>query len=909
MDNPNQEIEEYSYNITRSDRLQELHGISKLTPLSLLSFPLGKRLRCKIEAAQQVGLRELPYPFEAAIAVDSDIDRSNRRHYSGYVGQLVDDLGLDFGDSVWLHSNRGLYPGIGFFSRHLTLTDEPAAEKQHAETSLDWCKVLAEYHRGNIDHWHSFLVRGPRVTIVKQFDERDGVVYGRPPREKPEQNSPLFNSHIFPVTGVSVFTCSTDTTVARLWIETEDGGRYEYEPETDEETYPFLRRDFGGEGHAFFVLRYGVESCIQPPDLEEITGIGVELEANESNNEVVRLYLYNFHTGLLLNRLSYLRDECHVAMNLITTHAQWHFYHSKNYESIIASNRERISSNSSNVKESYFGSFDEPGLQFSTVADEKDSFCRLFPDLVQNYGLRFVRLSGGDLDVRDFYGVSNSPFNAVYPTRTRTDSCFYIMRNTASSIPEHLSRDLQPEVRRKTTALTFAYRLATLLVDATKYPGSIFVFYTHLGNLWPHDKPTEPYFEEPTLLELRRRMYGLPKKQAEDNSNNNYLNYYLQFFPDLEETRIWFSRPSVVCDFALMMQALPGAVEREGENVVRLHSWDDPILGVRLPESVYQLYGITFYVADAAAAQVLLDGMAVTDLVRNRADDSGRESVTVAACGIRHVVFDEADPKLLRSWGRYGGQWKERGARWAWMDKEAYSGSYYGRLTREPARWPQRLWTGGDELGHVKFSCKDMPAPGCQHFMYALRRGNESSLFGIVLETVSGEYFYFGDEALLEDVQASHGLAGWYVFDSRYGQAGKWRRYVVPFYDMCWSADVDAHCGLPSRGIRHIEMLLGGGEQAQVDIDCMELGRPRTSAVAEAGGRIVIGGRARGRCVRLGRWGGNLCAEREAEVDAAGSFRFVDLEPGAYALWTEDTPPRKPLVIEANSDRFDIVIN
>lgn len=126
-----------------------------------------------IEAA---GLRWLPYRFGSALAVVSDVDASNRDRYAGYIGMLVEELGFDFGDSTWLLSERR---SLGFFSPHLSLgRSEPSESYTNTRT---FTESVAEFHKGNIDHFHAFSRHGPRVAVI------DDVQTGRR-RKRPDRS-------------------------------------------------------------------------------------------------------------------------------------------------------------------------------------------------------------------------------------------------------------------------------------------------------------------------------------------------------------------------------------------------------------------------------------------------------------------------------------------------------------------------------------------------------------------------------------------------------------------------------------------------------------------------------------------------------------------------------------------------
>ncbi len=88
---------------------------------SELGLSLGERKAVE-QALADKGIRQLPYGFDSAVAVVSDVDGSTRARYAGYVGMLVDELGLDFGDSSWMLWERSgpRERGLGFFSPYLT---------------------------------------------------------------------------------------------------------------------------------------------------------------------------------------------------------------------------------------------------------------------------------------------------------------------------------------------------------------------------------------------------------------------------------------------------------------------------------------------------------------------------------------------------------------------------------------------------------------------------------------------------------------------------------------------------------------------------------------------------------------------------------------------------------------------
>lgn len=69
-------------------------------------------------------------------------------------------------------------------------------------------------------------------------------------------------------------------------------------------------------------------------------------------------------------------------------------------------------------------------------------------------------------------------------------------------------------------------------------------------------------------------------------------------------------------------------IQTENVAVIDIHSVEDPVSGTRMP-SLDDLQGITFYVPAGAEARVRVAGAEIRDIMKNRADETGRESVTI----------------------------------------------------------------------------------------------------------------------------------------------------------------------------------------------------------------------------------------------------------------------------------------
>ena len=123
------------------------------------------------------GLRDMPFGFASAMSIVSDVDAANQPLYDAYVGQLVGQYGLDFGDSCWLRwhgvENRSgavVAHSLGFFSDSFTDGHERSASEFRQARTL--YHSINEYHAGNLEHFHSYLPYGPRVIWMRTIEVR-----------------------------------------------------------------------------------------------------------------------------------------------------------------------------------------------------------------------------------------------------------------------------------------------------------------------------------------------------------------------------------------------------------------------------------------------------------------------------------------------------------------------------------------------------------------------------------------------------------------------------------------------------------------------------------------------------------------------------------------------------------------
>ena len=397
---------------------------------------------------------------------------------------------------------------------------------------------------------------------------------------------------------------------------------------------------------------------------------------------------------------------------------------------------------------------------------------------------------------------------------------------------------------------TFVERLDRVLDAAASSPGLAWPIYTHLGALerGAISGLPSPYLEGAALGELQDRVFNLSGTVAADR-------------------RTWFCRASTLYDYALMLRKITDRVERPDPDTVSIRSWNDPILDTTLPLAPSQLYGLTFYVDDPRRARVLLDGEPIPTLVRNPPDATGRPSVTVAECEIRHVLFERLDPahNLPDEIGLEG--------EWQWREDE---GRAFGRLTA----------ADGDRLARLRLPLFGLQPWGAQLLALDLRRPPGARL-GLLIESRTGGRFFFGDPGLDERLEEPPTARYLFAPDDPPG----WRRLVAPFHDLDWAPGAQPGAApMPNHPLEALTLLAEPGDDGQgVDLAGVALLRPRATGLgADAycmAGRVpdfephqrVFAAAAEAPSSEV----------HECAVDPRGHFCFSRLPPGIYRLWTE----------------------
>lgn len=840
-------------------------------------------------------VRPAPYPFTAALAVTSDIDCCNRQRQQTYLKALVYERGLDFGDSFWLHTSRSAArPGIGFFGPSLRYDPETARARRSVEP--DPYGIASDFHRGNLDHWHGLLPHGPRVIPLRDStnppSSAQRVVFPVPPQG--DDPGGRHATWFFPVTAITVILSGNEGPLpvrVRLCSKLPcDGaaGRpvldcFETPVEIDAAPSPCRQ--------VFFAATYPPDDPRRPLMVEEIDRVEVELPGPRPTDGIAVL-LHDCHSGLLIDRLHHLEQAFGIRTNCLTVHGSFHFlWHHVRRQ--IAEGLKGMLAHPDGTLKAFTGSVRLGHIRFSSYGDDPRSFACVGPELRRRFGIRFIRICGQTTP--ELFDLRREAFSdlpsLVYPTRSGDGGTFYLMRATISRVPDD-NGAIVGHRRLHSSASTFCTRIDQILRDfrhpdfRRNLPPRGIVFYTHLGD-W--DAPVDSG-EQPPYLDQRVMDDLLATIHRGDDCG----------------IRLWFTRASVLCDYASLLDLLPALTTRSADGtVISVRRFDDPLLEERVPRSAEHLYGQTFYVSDSRCARLYLEDEEVHDLQRNPADlrQPGWQSVTVAACGIRQVLFDELDP--LSTYPVVAPP-SGRTLEWRWVvdaDPSAPSRAFGLAILPEGAE---------TEPAGLSFDVGGTGLEAAQYVFFDVWRSEGGTAAGLLLETVTGGRFYFGDGALRPTCGA---LTAWYERPEAMAAAAPcWRRVVVPLADLVWTDGQAPPHALPCHRLERCTLLAAGPAGAQVGFDRVELGRPRTTPPVGGAGRSLVGGRVcedrAGIPVRLTP----ICSGQQARSyatvsDGFGGFRFPPIEHGAWRLdcdGGDGRTRRRPF--EIRSDRFDLEI-
>lgn len=244
------------------------------------------------------------------------------------------------------------------------------------------------------------------------------------------------------------------------------------------------------------------------------------------------------------------------------------------------------------------------------------------------------------------------------------------------------------------------------------------------------------------------------------------------------------------------------------ENRVYLRSWQDPVTGERLPlrpEEPRELRGLTLYVEDSHSAEVLLDGRPVEALVRNPADESGRESISFADLSTPRVLLGRVPP------GERPGLIAD------------------GHGIRLDHRDPCHVFHLERNSGAIMLAPRGLSLTHHQALAFAFRKSDPGVTFRIEMESENGLALALCEEGF-SDVEGAYKLRSWCEATRRL--------VVLPFHFLLDALPTDAR-RLPTGAIARVKLMLEGPLQADFALEFLHL--LRDSETPRSGSHLIGG--------------------------------------------------------------------
>jgi len=819
----------------------------------------------------------MPFPFSSAMAIVSDLDGTTKCRFKAYTDQMCGDLGLDFGDSYWLQwrttvKNKMIKASreTGFFSYSFGYgSEEPASRYWH---TLTFNEALHQFHTGNLDHFHSLLSTGPRTILLSDFNAEDRGYIARLGPCRAEGTLRTRNIYVLSV----VIECEHPENLVSITIKPREG----------KEIHCDLIGEISGR-RCEFNLWGSPDESKNVATMDNIESVKLNYKTNTSNECPDYVFLLTAPTSVLINRLRLLREDYQVETNLVTDHASYHF---RNERSAALKDRRMQDEHDKHLPltQSIHGSYysDDGSRICTTDADDPESLSRVFPELTDSFGVRFVNPAACTASsVTGF-----NPLNLVTPSLTRAGSGVYVSRRTKPNIGKLLEGKLHDGIKSRQS--TLVDRVKVILKGASSEPNLCWPLYTHIGSLNTNSTKEDQHTVEGK--EARSSFFkfddegnelGIPDPYFDQSGMKLLQNSVYNISGDVIETdRMWFTRASVIYEYSLMLRSIADHITREGPNQIAISSWYDPVLDRQLPISSSQLYGITLYVQDSSKAEVFLDGVPIKRLSRNPEDESGQESVTILDTDIRHVVFEQLDPVTS-----FGADAHLSHATWAW-NQATDSTPGFGRMLLS------NDLSGDDLIGTVSLNKPDTTHIGAQTCSFSIRTtGNTKA--GVLLKTHTGGTFFFGSQSILDTLDEP--VSASYVFEL--SREHSWETITVPFYNLHWNKSLPDNVPLPSHMLESLT-LMGMPEntdsqnvadhseaESTVDIGNFCFHRPRTTTCQSGTESYCITGSVRdgGRDTTVTLHNEFSGEVKQASCDIQGYFNFTSLPKSIYSISAE----------------------
>jgi len=433
----------------------------------------------------------------------------------------------------------------------------------------------------------------------------------------------------------------------------------------------------------------------------------------------------------------------------------------------------------------------------------------------------------------------------------------------------------------------FHLRAAMEQMDAFGEGG---LLYTHAGvrnpvileaERPPDLRPASPHMADPTSRQaLFAVLDDLDESRLWDTINADteqalqaLADRYLNLTGRTPDTRrIWVAPTGVLLRQARLLRGADGNVWYDPrENAVHVRTWFDPLTREPLPNPRYgvqDISGLTVYVESSETARLFVDGEPVSHVIRNTADHTGRESLTLADVASPRPLVDSVDLRTK------GGDLDETDAQYRHETGEAFCGTGCAQLETTAPR------------GGVAWNLPEpMPLEGCDAVRFAYRKSAPKTRVRATFDLADAEPLVVEEDGFSRDPARTR---------IPFRETTAWVDVVVPFALLLEALEPERRFAPGCKALARLRLEVSGEAGTVVWFDVVELLRANANPPS-ADGHLVVGGWVLGpvsawREVRL-RCAG---AEQVTEPVQNGCFFFEEKVPigEVIAVWGVDASGR-----------------
>ncbi len=789
-------------------------------------------------------VRAVPFPFSHIISFASDVDLQEPWHGSAIHRVINQEIGLPISDSVWIQignikpsTNSDLLkrffyntlshfkktPGFGntpsaFFTVLTNLNRQPSKVDNHPTYGL----LLRRWHRGDIDTVHGWQ-EDYCPQIQNRFKKPKSFFKGKISLQLPIPDSLLLKH--FTYWHLRLYFTDSPPDDMEATLEDDSGNRMRITALRINQGKQ-VQFQKGTEYIAEIPLDPGITDENRHPqngrfNLAKLRHLILCTNSNkdECSARLIRIERDNFSRLCIMEQLPII-EKWNIRPPLLTCHGG-------------ATQAQNFAPPGFVLKR------DEPIFKLPNISKELRSLgdCRTshayHGDLLKRLGVE--QISG--------YAGSHINWNDTVPVPEKCYDMFYNLRRTVltnykTNTVQQFKHDLRchepalenidldefycPELCTRDQGVMIGLLVATGLSLIKKGKTVHHLWYTHLasGDSSWRRTPRSPL--KPSVVKWLRKLA------------NHHYNFDGTNEP---KQRIWVPPAGTLARYRLVRSHIENHLRIDPENSrIDLESWRDPVTGRNIPDhnaGTRDLHGVTIYISDAERATLYVDGRESPFFTRNKADETGMESVTIVDNNSPTVILGDIPFSSM-------GLVETRNSR---FEDISFS---FNQSSREKPFVSIKSLKAGEASVSMRPSSLYLWNTTHMHFSYRKSCPKNTTKGGIFIEIEIEDGRRIAiSEGRGKDPPRDCG-AGWWITENAH--SGKWLSRTLALSDMVWKQNIpleDSNWKRPPLPIGRVNQVKIGIYNAlpgdRLDMGCLMALRPGSSGEASDGLKLASG--------------------------------------------------------------------